>query len=129
MKVLIVEPVADLGALWKRHLDRQGATTAIALNEDSAVSMLQEQLFDLLILDLELEGGSALAVADFANFRQPDAQIIFVTSSSFFSDGSIFNLCSNACALIQSDTAPDDIAAMAEHYTRTTNRKTLSSPS
>lgn len=123
MKVLIIESAVQLGTLWKKHLDRQGATTALVTGEDDAVARLQEELFDVLILDLELEGGSALAVADYARYRQPEAQVIFVTSSSFFSDGSIFNLCTNACALIQADTAPDDIAAMAEHYARTATGK------
>ncbi len=123
MKVLIIECAEHLGTLWKQHLDRQGAITALVTTEDAAVERLQEELFDVLILDLDLEGGSALAVADYARFRQPEAQVIFVTSNSFFSDGSIFNLCTNACALIQADTPPGDIAAMAEHYARTATGK------
>jgi len=47
-------------------------------------------IFDVIVLDLALEEGSALAVADFASYRHPDARVIFVTNASFFSDGSIF---------------------------------------
>ena len=123
MKVLIIECAIQLGTLWKQHLERQGATATLVSSEDAAVTRLQEELFDVLILDLDLEGDSALAVADYARFRQPEAQVIFVSSNSFFSDGSIFNLCTNACALIQADTPPDDLAAMAEHYARTATGK------
>jgi hypothetical protein len=42
--------------------------------------------------------------------------VIFVTDTSFFSDGSIFNLAANACAFIQTNTPPEDIAALVEHY-------------
>ena len=60
------------------------------------------------------------------NYRQPDAQVIFVTNTSFFSDGSIFQLFSHACAYVQSEMAPDDLAAIIEHYAA--NRHTVSRP-
>ena len=78
--------------------------------------MAAAQAYHIVVLDLILDEGSAFAVADFMNYRQPDAQVIFVTNTSFFSDGSIFQLFSNACAYVQSETAPDDLAAIIEHY-------------
>ena len=116
MNLLIVEDQVGLAMLWRKHLERQEANVTLASDEESAVKLLTDKAFDVVILDLDLAEGSALAVADFASFRQPDVQVICVTSSSFFSDGSIFNLCANACALIQADTSPNDIAAMAEHF-------------
>jgi hypothetical protein len=56
------------------------------------------------------------AISDFANYKRPEARVFFVTNTSFFSDGSIFQHCSNACGYIQSSTPPEDIAAMVEHY-------------
>jgi len=41
-----------------------------------------------------------------------------VTNTSFFSDGSIFQVSNNACAYVQSETPPEDLAAMVEHYAR-----------
>ena len=41
---------------------------------------------------------------------------MFFVTNTFFSDGSIFQHCSNACGYIQSSTPPEDIAAMVEHY-------------
>lgn len=116
MKVLIVESQPELGELWKRHLERQGAQVALATTQEAAIAALYLQAFDILILDLVLEEGSALAVADFASYRRPDARVIFVTNTSFFSDGSIFVHSPNACAFVQSATPPEDLAAMVEHY-------------
>ena len=116
MNVLIVESRAELGALWKRHLERLGANVTLATDQDSATAYLQNWLFNIIILDLVLDEGSALAVADFASFRQPETRVIFVTNTSFFSDGSIFRYCANACAFVPSATAPADLAAMVEHY-------------
>ena len=118
MNVLIVESRAALGALWKRHLVRQGANVTLSTTQDSAIAHLQDTDFHIIILDLVLDEGSALAVADFASFRQPDTRVIFVTNTSFFSDGSIFRHCANACAFLPSATPPSDLAVMVEHYAK-----------
>lgn len=116
MNVLIVESRKELGGLWSRHLARLGATVTVALTEDEATGHLLDSPTDIIVLDLVLDEGSAIAVADFANYRRPEAKVIFVTNTSFFSDGSIFQLCSNACAYLSSATPPSDLAAMVEHF-------------
>ena len=126
MNVLIVESKRHLAELWRRALERLGAHVDIASSQDQAADMVAAEIYHIVILDLILDEGSAFAVADFMNYRQPDAQVIFVTNTSFFSDGSIFQLFSNACAYVQSETAPDDLAAIIEHYAA--NRHTDSRP-
>lgn len=118
MRVLIVESDPELGGLWQRHLERQGMKVRLELCQSGAATALSAQRFDVIILNLVLENGSAFAVADLASYRHPETQVIFVTNTSFFSDGSIFALTTNACAFVQSDTPPDDLAAMVEHYGR-----------
>lgn len=116
MDVLIVESQPELGNVWKRHLERAGMAVTLVEGQEQAIDFLIEQSPEIIILDLVLEHGNALAVSDFASFRCPDAQIIFVTDTSFFSDGSIFAHAQNACAFLQSNTPPEDLAAMVEHY-------------
>lgn len=116
MNVLIVESEADLAQLWKRHLCRQGASVAIAQSQAQAIALLSHQDVDVVVLDLVISGGSAFAVADYASFRRPETRVIFVTSTSFFSDGSIFAHCVNACAYLRTNTPPEDLVAMVEHY-------------
>ncbi|MEP2028335.1 MAG: response regulator [Paracoccaceae bacterium] len=116
MNVLIVESRSELGLLWQRHLERQGAVVSLACSQEDAIANLYADDYDIIVLDLVLLHGSALAVADFASYRRPDAQVIFVTNTSFFSDGSIFAHSPNACAYVQSSTPPEDLAAMVEHY-------------
>jgi DNA-binding response OmpR family regulator len=118
MKILIVESNSDLGRLWQTHMTRQGHVVYLAEDQDMAAAALDAGPYDIIILDVMLARGSAFAVADLASYRQPEVQIIFVTSSSFFSDGSIFSLTANACAFLQSDTPPEDLVAVAEHFGR-----------
>ncbi|WP_187429045.1 hypothetical protein ROLI_004410 [Roseobacter fucihabitans] len=116
MKVLIVESQADLAVIWQRHLERMGMSVSCASGQAEAIAHLGEHKTDVIIMDLVLTEGSALAVADYASYRLPEAQVIFVTNTSFFSDGSIFRHATNACAFVQSGTPPEDLAAMVEHY-------------
>ena len=116
MHVLIVESDPNIGGLWKRHMERSGASVELVASQEAAVEQLGFQSFSVLVVNLILKEGSALAVADYANYRQPETKIIFVTSSSFFSDGSIFQHVPNACAFMPLHTRPEDLAAMVEHY-------------
>lgn len=116
MKVLIVESKYELGLVWQHALERFGVKVVLVADQSTAVQALQNQHFDLIVLDLVLENGSAFAISDFANYRRPAAQVMFVTNTSFFSDGSIFKHCSNACAYVQSATPPEDIAMMVTYY-------------
>jgi len=124
VNVLIVESEPELSLLWTWHLERLNAHVAQADGQESAIALLQQENFDVIIMDLVLAQGSSLAVADFASYRRPDAKVIFVTNTSFFSDGSIFLHCNNACAYVQSHTRPEDLVAMVEHYGTPTPKPT-----
>lgn len=116
MRVLIVESDPNLGWLWKRHLERFGAEVLHVRDQDGAVAILEREEIDVIVLDLVLAEGSAIAVADYAAYRRPQAKVVFVTNTSFFSDGSIFRHIPNACAFLPSATRPEDLAAVVEHY-------------
>lgn len=116
MQVLIVQSRAELGELWKRHLIRLGMQVTLCQNQATATAHLAQNNVDIILLDLVLSEGAALAVADYANYRHPKARVIFVSSSSFFTDGSIFAHAANARAFVPTGTPPDDLAAMIEHY-------------
>ena len=116
MQVLIVQSSHELGLLWKRHIEWQRYEVALVHGQMEATEFLREREVQVMILDLVLSEGSALAVADFASYRWPGARVIFVTNTTFFSDGSIFNHASNACAFLQSETPPEDLAAMVAYH-------------
>ncbi|MDG1863223.1 MAG: hypothetical protein P8J02_08490 [Yoonia sp.] len=116
MRALIVQGNNDLGKVWARHLERLGAEVIHAATGAEALNYIQEQTLDAIVLDLVLSDGSALSVADFANYSQPEASVVFVTDTTFFSDGSIFAHCPNARAFVETATPPSDLAAIVHHY-------------
>lgn len=116
MRVLIVHSNLHLGALWKRHLERLEADVTYVQTGEQALHLIEITRFDVIVLDLVLSECSALTVADLAQFRQPEANVVFVTDTTFFSDGSIFNHSANARAFIETTTPPRDLAAIVHHY-------------
>ena len=116
MRVLIVEPDKSLGLLWSRHLERSGATVTHVTGQADAIRAIRDEDVSIIVLNLVLPGGSAFAIADYASYAAPDTKVIFVTASSFFSDGSIFRHIPNACAFVGASTPPEDLAAMAMHW-------------
>jgi DNA-binding NtrC family response regulator len=116
MKILIVESQPELGRIWKSCLERQEMDVDLVGDQESAFEALRQTDYDIIILDLVLTDGKALSIADYASYRRPNARVIFVTNTTFFSDGSIFQMSSNACAFVQSATPPEDLAAMVQHY-------------
>jgi len=118
MNCLIVESNAALGRLWQRHLERLNISVVLAHSGEQARNLILTYLYDVIVLNLMLPEGAALGVADLAQFRQPDANVVFVTDTTFFSDGSIFRHSPNARTFIQSTTPPADLAAIVQHYGR-----------
>jgi CheY-like chemotaxis protein len=116
VQVLIVEPNRDLARIWAGFLARQGLVCTIACSAGEAIDVLRAREFDAMVLDMELDGGEAISVADFATYRNPEIPIIAVTARGFFSDSAIFQLVPNARGLLRSPLRPEDMAALVEHY-------------
>ncbi len=118
LNVLIVESDASLGCVRQKHLERQGMRVRLEQDQAGALDALNAQPCDLIILNLLLTRSSAFSIADEAEARHPGIPILFVTNTSFFSDGSIFGLCANARAYVNAATPLEDLTAMVEHYAR-----------
>lgn len=125
MRVLIAQHNADLGKIWAGFLEREGIDVSLALSQAEALKLLRAQEFDALVLEMVMPDGGAIAIADFAAYRFPDAPVITVNSSSFFSDGSIFQLLPNVHSVLQAPIEGNDLAAMVSHL----HNKQKSNPS
>lgn len=125
MRVLIVQSDAQLGAMWRRHLVRLGADVTHVETGEAALTLVQDLTFDVIVIDLVLSEGSPLTISDFVEFRRPETNIVFVTDTTFFSDGSIFSHCANARAIVGSKTPPEDIAEIVHHYGSSIHRDSV----
>lgn len=116
MSVLIVENNPVLGSLWRSHIRRQGQRCELVCSQSAAIEALQASKVAVVIVNLRLEDGSTLAITDYISYRYPEIKVIAVTSDGFFSDGSVFNVISNATAMIKEETDPEDVAALVEYH-------------
>lgn len=116
MRVLIFGTQKDLSDLWATHLRRLGADVVSLEGRDAAVQALSDSGFDVIVANLGAGKSEAMSVADYAAYRHPETQVVFVTNSSFFSDGSLFAMCPNACACLSERTDPKDLAALVEYH-------------
>lgn len=115
MQILVLQENADLGSIWSAFLERRGLTPRLATNAEKAMGFLSRRPYDVLVFDPAVQTG-ALALADFATFRNPDVKILAVTASSFFSDGTLFDLIPNARGVLRQPVRPEDLAAYLEHF-------------
>lgn len=116
MNVLIAVSNFRLGQVWARHLCRNGADVVVVHDQAEAIAALDAGAVDIIVVDIVLATGSAIAIADYAGYRRPDAKIIFVSNSSFFSDGSIFQHIPNARAVVPEQVSADDLGAVVEYH-------------
>ena len=116
VRVLIVQPSLELAGVWARFLERRGMLPTLAATAAEAFEALRLCNYGALVLDMEMPAGEAIAVADFATYRDPDVPIIAVTSRGFFSDSAVFELIPNARGLLRPPLKLDDMAALVEHY-------------
>lgn len=116
MRVLIAEENLELGQLWANHLQRKGFGVICANSVADVLHNLQFNDFDVLIMNLDFPENSVLGVADLATYRNPDITIVVVTSGTFFSDGSVFDMIPNARGFFNNDVNPEDLAEIVKHY-------------
>ncbi|MGR3511324.1 MAG: hypothetical protein ACU0GG_01065 [Paracoccaceae bacterium] len=111
---------SELSSVWARHLERQHYAVQVVTSQADAVDLLCEVEPEVIVLDVMLDDGSAIATADFASYRRPNSRIVFVTRSTFFSDGSLFQHIPNTCAIIPERTNPNDLAEIVAYHGRAT---------
>ena len=118
-QVLIVESDENIGNTWRDFLMRHGFDVILAQTQRQALDNLRLNTCDVLIIDLMMPDASSLAITDFASYKKPDVSIIVVSASSFFSDGSIFEILPNARGFMNQPIEPDDLVAAVDHCSGT----------
>ncbi|MCG6885062.1 MAG: response regulator [Silicimonas sp.] len=116
--ILIVGSNPDLSSIWASHLERQQHDVHVVTNQKDCVDFLCEFEPEVVVLDVMLQDGSAIAIADFTSYRRPETRIVFVTRSTFFADGSLFQHIPNTAAIIPERTNPNDLAEIVAYHGR-----------
>src|SRR5713101_7742618 len=70
-RILVVDDELNIRGALAKILEKAGETVVVAESGDTAVSMLAEAPFDLVITDLKMVGAGGLEVLRAAKQRQP----------------------------------------------------------
>ncbi|OGR16593.1 MAG: two-component system response regulator [Desulfobacterales bacterium GWB2_56_26] len=78
-KVLLVDDEADFLATLAERLEARGLKVSTAASGKDAVGKVDDQNFDLIILDLAMPGIDGLETLKRIKAKQPDAEIIMLS--------------------------------------------------
>ena len=115
MKCLVADDNADLARLWALALEGDGHDVTVCTDGDAAVNQMRVQDFDLLILDLFMPGGGALALARVAVYNNPAAQVLVVTGADCFAFGELLEMGDNIAMVLRKPVSPTDLRSYVAH--------------
>jgi DNA-binding response OmpR family regulator len=81
-RILVADDEAAIRFTMEILLRRQGYTVTSATNGSEALTLVEQQPFELLLLDLKMPGLSGIEVAQRAREIQPAASVLILTGSS-----------------------------------------------
>ena len=109
-------PTADKRRQVETALERDGMTVVWVENQDAAARWLCDHAPSAVLIDLSLRDGSPLAVADFCNYRRPEARVILKGGGNLLTNGWLFGQVGNAVALASDSMAGADLSALIAHH-------------
>ncbi len=79
-RILVVDDELNIRGALAKILEKAGYAVIAAENGDTALSVLHETPFDLVVTDLKMVGAGGLEVLRAAKQRQPEAEVIVLTA-------------------------------------------------
>lgn len=123
MKCLIVEDDRDLANLWQLALERDGHDVDQAFDLDQATKTLRFECYDVVLLDLMLQGENAISLSAFIGYTSPTARIVVITGSAMYPRGEIFRDAANVAYVLRKPVPLSDLSTCLAHLERTAARQ------
>jgi DNA-binding response OmpR family regulator len=124
---LVLEDDTSLRFALTQILEECGHTAYPAGDIPTACEILTNITPDLLLLDLMIGPIPSIQVADFAGYRAPHADVIYLTGSNKYPNGELFRMSSNASWVLRKPIDFNELKAMLDHLeeTRATPEQSL----
>ncbi len=84
--LLVVDDEGDIRHLYAAELEDDGHSVVTCANSAEATAQLAHQVFDLIILDIQLEQESGLELLQQISREQKDIPVILCTAYSSYKD-------------------------------------------
>jgi DNA-binding response OmpR family regulator len=112
-KILVVDDEENVCQSIKKVLSRRGYEVAQALNVDSAVSLIKETSFDLVITDMMIPGTSGLELLQIIRDHYPELEVIMITGYASI-ESAVKATKLGATAYLPKPFTPDELAKVTE---------------
>jgi DNA-binding NtrC family response regulator len=84
--LLVIDDEGDIRHLYAAELEDEGHTVVTCGNSAEATEQLENQVFDLVILDIQLEQENGLELLQQISREQKDTPVILCTAYSSYKD-------------------------------------------
>lgn len=85
-RILVVDDEVNIRLTLEALLRRTGFDVVTAADGDEAIMLIEQQAFELLLVDLKMPGKDGKAVVAIARERQPTMRVIVLTGHGSFED-------------------------------------------
>ena len=82
LRILLCDDDPDLLGLLTRRLEKMGLEHDVAADGRLAISLVEKNSYDVIVTDIYMPEATGLEVLQFAKQRDPDIQVMIITSSA-----------------------------------------------
>ena len=82
LRILLCDDDPDLLGLLTRRLEKMGLQHDVAADGRLAISLVEKNSYDVIVTDIYMPEATGLEVLQFAKQRDPDIQVVIITSSA-----------------------------------------------
>ncbi len=119
MNILVLEDDHRLRFALSEFLEDCGHVVQMVEKIGQACDALKHFRPDVLLLDLMIGTQTSIQVTGLAEYRCPDAEVVFLTGSQMFPNGELFEQASNAAIVLRKPVNFHDLQEMILHIERT----------
>lgn len=112
-KILVVDDEENVCQSVRKVLTRRGYDVSQALTVDSAVSLIKEMTFDLVITDLMIPGTSGLELLQIIRDHYPELEVIMITGYASI-DSAVKATKLGATAYLPKPFTPEELTRVTE---------------
>src|SRR5690554_3367012 len=124
-QIHIIEDDVAFGKMLTSFLVRKGFDVTVSLNGQTARKTINEQTFDLLITDLQLQDDSGLELLEYTKEKSPGTNVILMTAYSEV-DTAVKAIKKGALDYISKPFRPEELLMIIEADSMELNSKSKS---
>ncbi|WP_299736134.1 response regulator [uncultured Roseobacter sp.] len=123
MDILILEDDLPLLLAFAQALESDNHNVHAVSDIETAADIVSSCKLDILLLDLMIGNDSSLQIAELAGYAAPDAEVVYVTGSTKFANGELFQMYQNTSWVMRKPVDFRDLKALINYLGKSPSGK------